>query len=54
MRNRTVTGFTFGLVIKSTGAALAGVASAMGKSVTKEVRAESEFLNSSWSVAIVR
>ena len=45
MRNQAVTGFTFGLVNKYTGAALTGVASAMGENVTKEVRAESEFLD---------
>ena len=31
IRNQAVTGFTFGLVYKSTGAALTGVASAIGK-----------------------
>ena len=36
IRNQAVTGFTFGLVNKSTGAALTGVASAIGKYVTKD------------------
>tara|TARA_B100000519_G_C14254494_1_gene444301 strand:- start:1427 stop:2530 length:1104 start_codon:yes stop_codon:yes gene_type:complete len=36
VRNNAVTGFTFGLVNKSTGAALTGVASAIGKYITKD------------------
>ena len=36
IRNQAITGFTFGLVNKSTGAALTGVASAIGKYVTKD------------------
>ena len=36
IRNQAVTGFTFGLVNKSTGAALTGVASAIGKYVTQD------------------
>ena len=36
IRNQAGTGFTFGLVNKSTGAALTGVASAIGKYVTKD------------------
>jgi len=36
VRNEAVTGFTFGLVNKTTGAALTGVASAIGKYITKD------------------
>ena len=36
VRNEAVTGFTFGLVNKSSGAALTGVASAIGKYITKD------------------
>ena len=36
VRKQAVTGFTFGLVNKSTGAALTGVASAIGKYITKD------------------
>lgn len=36
VRKQAITGFTFGLVNKSTGAALTGVASAIGKYITKD------------------
>lgn len=36
VRNEAVTGFTFGLVNKTSGAALTGAASGIGKFITKD------------------
>tara|TARA_B100000683_G_scaffold159167_1_gene153515 strand:- start:640 stop:834 length:195 start_codon:yes stop_codon:yes gene_type:complete len=59
IRNQAVTGFTFGLVNKSTGAALTGVASAIGKYVTKDGGTQASIsgaasggLHATWSITV--
>ena len=59
IRNQAVTGFTFGLVNKSTGAALTGVASAIGKAVTKDGGTQASIsegasggIHTTWSITV--